>query len=396
MIKRKKQRLKYKVQEIKLFDFFHLNKLPIIVASLLFILFFFFINNKRMSEEYSIVNVWIKEAGQYGEPYSDPIVKIEGQFLLDFFTLNGQFIHYFDNNGFSLSYKSLANNEIASVNKDNYIVYKRFGLDMSAFDKFGRSLWKTNTSSYPEVASYANVISLHSSENSSFTLIDWNHNMLTDGSKRYGEYITDSAFSKETGDYVVGYINGNIIMYYRTGKLGFQVIPIISEINVSKAVSITERGSFIASVTGIKNEYLSVYNATGNLIWHINTMGDARKNVYLGISEFSMSVSMLHEEEKKINIYNLANGALKGYIDLEKYNLGDIKYMKFDSSKNVVFFSVSSIDKSILILYDIKNNQILWQKMFDEQIYNISISTKDNEYLIITKNYIYAFKRIKI
>ena len=49
-----------------------------------------------------------------------------------------------------------------------------------------------------------------------------------------------------------------------------------------------------------------------------------------------------------------------------------------------------------MLLYDIKNNQMLWQKMFDEQIYNVSISTKDNEYLIITKNYMYAFKRIKI
>ncbi len=385
---------KYLSEEMIAYKKLRIGKTSIIISLVLFISFFFFINNKKMSKEFATVNVWIKDATEYGEPFDDKSIKIEGDFWLDFFTLNGQFIHYFNKDGNSISYKTLGKDEFASMNKNNYIVYKRFGLDILAFDKFGRSLWATNSSVYPEAAPYANIISLHSSENSSFTLIDWNNAMLTDGSKRYGEYITDTAFAKETGDYVVGYINGNIIMYYRTGKLGFQMIPIISKINVAKAVAITERGSFIASVTGIDDEYISMYNSTGNLLWHANTYGDARKNVYMGISEYAMLASMLNENS--INIYSLMTGDIKNSVLLQKYNIGEIKYMKFDYSESEALFAVSSDNKSVVIVYDIKTNKIIWEKIFDEQIYNISIAKEYNQYLIITKNYIYAFKRIQI
>ncbi len=347
-----------------------------------------------MVDEYTMLNAWIKEMAVYGEPFSDPSVQIEGEFFLDFFSINGQFIHYFDKNGFSVSYKALNRNQLTSVNNNNYIIYNKFGNNVNSFDKFGRTLWNTNTSAYPRAAGFANVIALYSSENSSFTLIDWNNNMLTDGSKRFGEYITDSTFSKETGDFVAGYINGNIAVYYRTGQLAFDVIPIISKINVCKGVAISEKGSFIASVTGIDHEYLSVYDAFGSLMWNISTGGDSRKNVYLGMSQYSMTVSMLGENQ--INIYNLIDGHFMNAIYLEKYNIGQIKYMKFDSATDSILFALSSSNKSVILLYDIKSRNIIWEHYIDEQTYNINISTASNEYLIITKSYAYAFKRIKI
>ncbi len=318
-----------------------------------------------MVSEYTMVNVWIKEAQVYGEPFSDPSVEIEGEFLLDFFTIAGKFIHYFDKNGFSVSYRTLNRNQMASVNNNNYIVYTKFANDVRSFDKFGRILWSTNTSAYPRAAGFANIISLYSSENSSFTLIDWNNNMLTDGSKRFGEYITDSVFSKETGDFIAGYINGNIAVYYRTGQLAFDVIPIISRINVCKGVAITEKGSFIASVTGIDDEYLSVYDSFGTLMWNTNTYGDSRKNIYLGMSQYSMALAMLGDN--KIDIYNIIDAHFIDSIDLEKYNIGDIKYMKFDSTSDNIMFALSSSDKSIILLYDIKSKNIIWEHRIDEQ-----------------------------
>ncbi len=391
-----KDKVEYKTKEAKILNLFYAKRISLIVSIFLFILFFFFVNNKRMVTEYTMVNAWIKEAQVYGEPFSDPSVEIEGEFMLDFFNINGRFIHYFDKNGFSVSYKTLNRNQLASVNNNNYIIYNKFGNEVNSFDKFGRILWSTNTSAYPRAASFANIISLYSSENSSFTLIDWNNNMLTDGSKRYGEYITDSVFSKETGDFIAGYINGNVAVYYRTGQLAFEVIPIISRINICKGVAITEKGSFVATITGIDNEYLSVYDAFGSLMWNIHTQGDARKNVYLGMSQYSMTISMLDEVQNKINIYNLINGNFINTLDLNKYNIGQIKYMKLDSTTDNILFALSSIDKSVILLYDTKSNNIIWEHHIDEQTYDINISTAQNEYLIITKNYMYAFKRIKI
>lgn len=391
-----KDKIEYKTKEVKILNMFYAKRVALVVSIFLFIMFFFFINNSRMVPEYTIVNAWIKESSVYGEPFSDPTVEIEGEFLLDFFSINNRFIHYFDKNGFSVSYKTLNRNQFASVNNNNYIIYTKFGTEVNSFDKFGRILWSTNTSVYPRAAGFANIISMHTSENSSFTLIDWNNNMLTDGSKRYGEYITDSMFSKETGDFVVGYINGNIAVYYRTGQLAFEVIPIISRINICKGVAITEKGSFVATITGIDNEYLSVYDAFGSLMWNVHTQMDSRKNVYLGMSQYSMTISMLNEDENKLHIYNLVNGTLMNTLDLNKYNIGQIKYMKFDSSSEHILFAFSSSDKSIIILYDTKTNNVIWEQRIDEQTYDINMSTAHNEYLIITKNYMYTFKRIKI
>lgn len=384
----------YDIHEIKILEPFYIRHLTVIITIFFFCILFFFGNNGRIVRENIIANVWIKDITKNSEPFSDDNIPVEGEFLLNYITLKGKFVHYFDKNGYTISYIPLAPNEIASVNNIGYVTYNKFGVALTSYDKFATTLWKTNAGVYPECAPFAPVISIHSSENTSITLVDWNNNILSEEDVRFGEFVTDSAFAKETGDYIVGYINGYITMLYRTGKMAFNTASLTSEINVAKGVGISEKGSFSATVTGIRKEYLTLYNAHGKLLWYKNTGYDRRKNVNLGISEYAMSIALL--TDSTIDIFALENGHLYDSIDLALYGMEYATSMKFDASEKYILMSVSLKNKSVVLLYNIKTRKVIWEREFDAIVYNLDISSLGEEYLIVTDKYAYSFKRMDI
>lgn len=365
-----------------------------IISSILFILLFIFLFGKnRLNEEYNIINIWNKSNYNYEMPSHDNNFNIEGEFNHNFFTKSESMIHYFNKDGITTFYTNLQRGELASLNNEIFIIYKRYGNYIDAYNNNGLILWKTNTSIYPEISPYANRIIYHSSDNSKIQMFDFDNNYLS-SHIQYGEIVTDGAFALNTGDYIAGFSSGDIAYINRNGSLGFAISSILSEINIIKSVAISEYGSFALSISGIRAEYISLYNSKGGTLWYLDTGLNRRRHVSAYVSEKSMTAFML--SDRNIILYNLNNGKEKDRINIEKYNMQNAINMKLNSETNTTIMSVSKEGKSAVIIYDNKLKEIIYENFIDGWIYHLDISSEKNEYMIVSDKNIYTYKRVKL
>lgn len=365
-----------------------------IISSIIFILLFIFLLGKnRLNEEYNIINIWNKSNYNYEMPSHDNNFNIEGEFNHNFFTKSESMIHYFNKDGITTFYTNLQRGELASLNNEIFIIYKRYGNYIDAYNNNGLILWKTNTSIYPEISSYANRIIYHSSDNSKIQMFDFDNNYLS-SHIQYGEIVTDGAFALNTGDYIAGFSSGDIAYINRNGSLGFAISSILSEINIIKSVAISEYGSFALSISGIRAEYISLYDLKGGTLWYLETGLNRRRHVSSYVSEKSMMAFMLSDRD--IILYNLNNGKEKDRINLEKYNMQNAINMKLNSETNTTIMSASKEGKSIVLIYDNKLKEIIYENFIDGWIYHLDISSEKNEYMIVSDKNIYTYKRIKL
>ena len=275
---------------------FFIRYLTIISSVVLMISFIFFFGTNRLNEEYNTVNVWNKETQSIEPPSHDDNFNIDGIFKQNFFTKPEGIVHYFDFNGDTIYSTNLARGELATANNQNFIIYKRYGNYIDAYNNMGIIIWRTNTSIYPEIAPYAERIIYHSSDNSKIQMFDFNNNPLS-RHIQYGEIITDGAFALNTGDYIAGFSSGDIAYINRNGNLSFAISTILSEINIVKSVAISEYGSFAMSVSGIRPEYITLYDANGSTMWYLETGLNRRRHVSSYVSEKSMTAFMLADRD---------------------------------------------------------------------------------------------------
>ena len=356
-------------------------------------LFIFVFGKNRLNEEYNIINIWNKSNYNYEMPSHDNNFNIEGEFNHNFFTKSESMIHYFNKDGITTFYTNLQRGELASLNNEIFIIYKRYGNYIDAYNNNGLILWRTNTSIYPEMSPYANRSIYHSSDNSKIQMFDFDNNSLS-SHIQYGEIVTDGAFALNTGDYIAGFSSGDIAYINRNGSLGFAISSILSEINIIKSVAISEYGSFALSISGIRAEYISLYDSKGGTLWYAETGLNRRRHVSSYVSEKSMTAFMLSDRD--IILYNLNNGKEKDRINIEKYNMQNAINMKLNSETNTTIMSVSKEGKSAVIIYDNKLKEIIYENFIDGWIYYLDISSKKNEYMIVSDKNIYAYKRVKL
>ena len=220
---------------------FFIRYLNIIIFIILIISFIFFFGTNRLSEEYNTINIWYKESDSIYPAFHDSNFNIDGIFKHNFFSKPEGIIHYFDINGNTTYNTNLSRGELVAMNNGNFIVYKRYGSYIDAYDNVGTIIWRTNTSIYPEISPYTHRTIYHSSDNSKIQMFDFNNNPLS-RYIQYGEIVTDGAFAINTGDYIAGFSSGDIAYINRNGNLDFAISTILSEINIVKSVAISEYG----------------------------------------------------------------------------------------------------------------------------------------------------------
>ena len=362
-----------------------------IVSTVLLVSFIFLLGTNRLVEESSIFNVWSKPINTIDSSISDPNLSIDGNFKLNFGYRQGKYLHYFDKFGNTIFYTNLAFDSRVSVGNSNFIHYKKLGRANKAYNLYGNILWITNTSVYPEVSKYSATIINHSSDNSIIQMFDWNNNILSK-TIQYGEFVTDGAFSDNTGDYVAGFSSGYIALINRAGGLDFAMTTILSEINFVKAVAISEDGSFVTSLSGIRPEYLTLYKKNGETIWYTDTGLNRRRNISLGVSEKSMMVYM--PTETSIDIYSIPTGKIIDKLDITKYGMDNPTYMKSSSSDKDTIFAIGKNAKSVILIYEHKSKEIVFSKEINTWVYNVDMSDVYGEYLIVSDKYIYSYKRV--
>jgi len=370
---------------------FYIKHSNFIISFVLLVSFIFFFGTNRLVEESGIFNVWSKPINTIDSSISDPNLTIEGNFKLNFGYKQGKYLHYFDEFGETIFYTNLSSESRVSVGNSNFINYRRFGRVSKAYDLNGNILWITNTSVYPEASKYSTTIINHSSDNSIIQMFDWNNNILSEPIQ-YGEYVTDGAFANNTGDYIAGFSSGYIALINRAGGLDFAMTTILSEINFVKAVGISEDGSFIASLSGIRPEYLTLYKKNGETIWYTDTDMNRRRNISLGVSEKSMMVYM--PTENTIDIYSIATGKIIDRLDITKYGMENPVYMKSSSSKKDTIFAIAKDNRSVVLIYEHKTKEIVFSKEINTWVYDVDMSDIYGEYLIVSDKYIYSYKRV--
>ena len=389
----KKEKLIIEPENIHKIEPLFIRYLTIISAAIFLLLFIFVFGKNRLNEEYNIINIWSKPATSIETPLLDNNFNIEGDFKHNFFTKPENMMHYFNKNGTTIFYTNLSRGELASANNENFIIYKRYGNYIDAYNNNGLILWRTNTSIYPEMSPYANRIIYHSSDNSKIQMFDFDNNSLS-SHIQYGEIVTDGAFALNTGDYIAGFSSGDIAYINRNGSLGFAISSILSEINIIKSVAISEYGSFALSISGVRAEYISLYDLKGGTLWYLETGLNRRRHVSSYVSEKSMMAFMLSDRD--IILYNLNNGKEKDRINLEKYNMQNAINMKLNSETNTTIMSASKEGKSIVLIYDNKLKEIIYENSIDGWIYYLDISSEKNEYMIVSDKNIYTYKRVKL
>ena len=389
----KKEKLIIEPENIHKIEPLFIRYLTIISAAIFLLLFIFVFGKNRLNEEYNIINIWSKPATSIETPLLDNNFNIEGDFKHNFFTKPESMMHYFNKNGTTIFYTNLSKGELASANNENFIIYKRYGNYIDAYNNNGLILWRTNTSIYPEMSPYANRSVYHSSDNSKIQMFDFDNNSLS-SHIQYGEIVTDGAFALNTGDYIAGFSSGDIAYINRNGSLGFAISSILSEINIIKSVAISEYGSFALSISGIRAEYISLYDSKGGTLWYLETGLNRRRHVSSFVSEKSMTAFMLSDRD--IILYNLNNGKEKDRINLEKYNMQNAINMKLNSETNTTIMSASKEGKSIVLIYDNKLKEIIYENSIDGWIYYLDISSEKNEYMIVSDKNIYTYKRVKL
>ena len=372
---------------------FVIRYLTLISAFILVLLFIFIFGTNRLNEEYNIINIWNKEVSSTLDPVNDNNYNIEGVFKHNFFSKPEGIIHYFDSKGKTFYYTNLSLGELASLNNGYFIKYKRYGNVIECYNSSGEILWRTNTSVYPEISPYANRSIYHSSDNSKVQMFDYDNNPLSKHIQ-YGEIITDGAFASYTGDYISGFSSGDIAYINRNGEMDFSISTILSEINIVKSVALSEYGSFALSISGIRPEYITLYDSKGKSLWYLDTTLNRRKHVSSYVSEKSMRAFMLADRD--IIIYSLNNGKEINRINIEKYNMLNAVNMKLNAETNSTIMSVSKGENSEVLIYDNKLEEVIFEKNIDAWVYYVDISTEYNEYMIVSDKMIYAYKRVKL
>lgn len=370
---------------------FYIKYSSFIISIAIVVLFILFFDTNRLVEESNIFNVWSKPINTTDSSISDPNLVIGGNFKLNFGYEQGKYLHYFDELGNTIFYTNLSLEGRVSVGNSNFINYRRLGRANEAYGINGNILWITNTSVYPEVSKYSTTIINHSSDNSIIQMLDWNNNVLSEPIQ-YGEFVTDGAFADNTGDYVAGFSSGYIALINRAGELDFAMTTILSEINFVKAVGISEDGSFIASLSGIRPEYLTLYKKDGETIWYTDTEINRRRNVSLGVSEKSMMVYM--PTENTIDIYSIPTGKIIDRLDITKYGMDNPVYMKSASSEKDTIFAIAKDGRSVVLIYEHKTKEIVFTKEINTWVYNVDMSDVYGEYLIVSDKYIYSYKKV--
>ncbi|MBI4976217.1 MAG: hypothetical protein HZC28_01980 [Spirochaetes bacterium] len=382
-----------KIEVTRFREPFYILYLEVIVGVVGFLLLFFVFLTHSIDEEFRMVSAWTKTASGGNQMERDENITVKGDFYINRITLREQFVHYFEKNGDTTLFLNLRRGEFATCGRDSFIVYERYGEKITCYGLDRRPMWVRETKTYPDFAPAASVIVLRTSENMSFSLLDNNNNELSTP-VRAGEFITDSGFSRYTGDFAAGYINGQFCYVYRTGKMSFLTSAILSEKNVVKGIALSEYGNFVGVVSGLRPEYISVYSAAGKLRWYKPT-GQARRRA----SSIVMSEkynTMLTLTDYGVLFYDLASGAVKAQYQFNDAAMEFSSYMKADVFGQFAFVGIAKQGLSRILLIDHKNNNILWQTTFDSWVYDVAFSSRGDEYLVTTDKFIYCYKRIQL
>ncbi len=210
---------------------------------------------------------------------------------------------YLDKQGKTMfSYKTEDDNERYTVSKDYYATYtskhirkKRFtGRMIQLYKNTGspirirkRTMHRIKksypkngilTRSYPRLSPNGKLIVMFESGGMSFMMYNNTGGEILPFTT-YGPLITCYNFSRNTDNFVIGYVNGAVAFYNNKGRELWSKKITAGKLRVVKSVFISDNGEYVGVLAGLYSEELLVFNKKGRVIWHSQTGFNQRKRV---------------------------------------------------------------------------------------------------------------------
>jgi len=332
--------------------------------------------------------LWYKDV--YGQLPSDKDTRITEfpQFRNKYYYF-GNNIFYFDDRGDITHRVKLESGILASMSKLRYVLYQKVGKQISLYSRSGYKLWVMDTYAYPFLSETGNRFLLLSTDNTSISLYDQNKNNIIP--KRFiSSMILDFTFCHFNDNLLIGTSEGVIHYYSYNGERIAKTQIKGSKYNYIKSVSISYHGKYLACLSGLYPEMLSVFNHDGKLLWQKPMDINRRRRVSIYLDEINQ-LSFV-QGSSGIIVSSLKNGRNLFELNLSYFNFDKIFYVKYHSSKNYILCLVTTNDDNIALFIN-KKGDILWKKIFTDRYFLYGELSKEHPYvfLIQTSQAIYCY-----
>ncbi|MFC1503806.1 hypothetical protein ACFL6D_00150 [Spirochaetota bacterium] len=352
----------------------------------LFIIINFFVFSAAY-DDYTIVNhLWYIDVKKNARSFKDLDFSIHPNFELNYHYYKNR-LFYFNETGDLLHQLILEKNTLVSPTSSYYVIYNKIGDKVHLYRKNGVKIWELETHSYPNISYKGTLIAILSTDNTTVTLYDNNRNIIFEKSA-ISTLITDYKFCIFDESFCVGTMEGFIFYINYTGKISFKIKTPESKINFVKSVAIGNKGNYVAALSGLYPEYISVYNKKGILMWKKKTFLDRRKTVSIFVDEVNRRV--YEQTMLGIRAYRLRDGKLLFNINIDDFPFEKISYIKADYIKGKVLFAFTMPSDTFSILINRKGH-IIWKKrLIDRYIINCEIEEQYGAFLIAGTSFVYC------
>ncbi|BBM89598.1 hypothetical protein COTS27_01304 [Spirochaetota bacterium] len=299
------------------------------------------------------------------------------------------------------------NNILFTPSKKFYLTSSKVGNTIHLYESSGIKKWSLQTLGVPHISPKGNIIMIATTDNTSITLYNQAREILLPQTF-ISSFITDFSFSAENDALVLGTIEGVSYYYkYLNDSLATWNIP-QSRYTYIKSIEISKNANYIAILSGLEPERLTLYevteqgttqNTTAPLQpkisekWSILTDQATRKKNSMFIDE--ANEQLLDIRNQTLHIANLKNGKHLHQESMLSQEDHTIDYALFSSVPG--FYAVATYQKeyTVLTVFTTQTHKPHWSYVYDNaRPLNLEI-TLDNNYIAImftTHTAIYRYR----
>ncbi|MBN8218549.1 MAG: WD40 repeat domain-containing protein [Spirochaetes bacterium] len=297
-------------------------------------------------------------------------------------------LFYFDRTGdtrFRLAFDPLS---FCSASSRNYITYSKVGKISTLYSDAGERQWQLDSYGYPILSPSGNRFFVLSSDAQSATLWDINRTVLA-SNVFLGSLVTDWQYCGFNDDLVLGTLDGDVWVFDYRGRLTFREKPGESRTHYIKSVSVSAKGAWVATLSGLDPERLTLWNRDGVRQWSLDTGYGRRERQSIFLDE--ENGVLLEQVPGGIRVRALQNGRTR-YV----YALGA-------PGSRLDYFTAASVPGSILVaavgpesrtaLNLSATGAVIWKREIqDRHISAVELNPDRRHVMIVGNETVYVFR----
>ena len=303
-------------------------------------------------------------------------------------------VAYLNEQGEVIHHLKVDNQKLISSGTLNYIIFNKVGENISLFNYQGIKSWSLPTYTYPVISPRGNRILLISTNNASISIYDQNRNQIVPETF-LESLLTDFAFCKYSEDIVLGTIKGKIFYYNYSGQLIMShQIKDTGKYSFIKSIEVSYFGAYVAVLSGLYPETLTLLNRNGKVIWKQTTNKNRNRKNYMFIDE--KNGFLFETTDDYLKILKLQTGELYQKLSIKNLETGNLLFSKFDSEQGILLVGINQEWKKTVLAISTKDFSVKWQKDFSDTLITkveINLQEEKNQYFFVihTQKAVYSY-----